>query len=213
MVAPTVPARAPLRIGLTGGIGSGKSTVAALLASHGAVIIDTDALSRELTRPGGSAIAALREAFGAAAISADGALDRDRMRRLAFDDPGTRHRLESILHPLISIDAERAAATQIDAPVIVFDVPLLVESGGWRGSVHRVLVVDCSERTQIERVMRRSGWSEDAVRSVIAAQATRDQRRAVADDLIANDGISQAELAERVATLWQTWGALEPGPL
>ncbi|MDO9314292.1 MAG: dephospho-CoA kinase [Burkholderiaceae bacterium] len=205
--------RAPLRIGLTGGIGSGKSSVATLLASHGAVIVDTDAISRRLTGPGGLAIPALREAFGDQVIANNGALDRDRMRQRVFTNPDDRRQIEAILHPLISSEAEREATSHALAPVIVFDVPLLVESGRWIGRVDRVLVVDCSEQTQIERVMKRSGWSEDMVRSVIAAQATRDQRRAVADDLIVNDGISPAELDGRVAALWRTWSAREAGPL
>jgi dephospho-CoA kinase len=203
----------PLRVGLTGGIGSGKSTVAALLAAQGAVVVDTDAISRQLTQPGGIAIPALREAFGDTVISGSGALDRDRMRRLAFDDPSVRRRLEAIMHPLISTETERAAAQHETAPVIVFDVPLLIESGGWLDRVHRILVVECGERTQIERVVQRSGWTEDMVRAVIAAQVTNDQRRAVADDLIVNDGISQVALANRVAALWQAWSALEPEPL
>lgn len=213
MVTSAVSSRAPLRIGLTGGIGSGKSTVAELLADHGAAIVDTDAISRRLTGPGGLAVTALREAFGDAVITDNGALDRDRMRRLVFDDPGARHRLEAILHPMISAEAEQDAALHAGAPVVVFDVPLLVESVRWIDRVDRVLVIDCSEETQIKRVMKRSGWPEDTVRAVIAAQATRDQRRAAADDLIVNDGISPAELAERVAALWNAWGALETRPL
>ena len=208
MALPAQRSAEPLRVGLTGGIGSGKSTVAALLATHGARIIDTDAISRRLTAPGGRAIPALRESFGDAVIDAHGALDRSQMRHLAFDDPAVRQQLEAILHPMISVDTESEAALLANSAVIVFDVPLLVESPQWQHRVHRVLVVDCSEATQIERVMQRSGWSEAAVRAVIAAQATRDQRRAVADDLIVNDGISTAALAERVAALWNTWKTL-----
>lgn len=198
----------PLRVGLTGGIGSGKSTVAALLASLGAGIIDTDAISRRLTAASGRAIPALREAFGDSVIDFQGALDRHRMRQLVFDDPPARHRLEGILHPMILADTEREAGLQQDAAVLVFDVPLLVESPQWMHRVHRVLVVDCSEATQIARVMKRSGWSEASVRAVIAAQATREQRRAVADDLIINDDISMAALSERVEQLWESWKAL-----
>ena len=198
----------PLRIGLTGGIGSGKSTVAALLATHGAGVVDTDAISRRLTASGGQAIPALREAFGTTVIDSLGALNRSRMRQLAFDDPAVRHRLESVLHPLISAETDREAASLARSPVIVFDVPLLVETPSWRTRVHRVLVVDCSVATQIERVMQRSRWSEASVRAVIAAQAARDQRRAAADDLIVNDGISMAELADRVSALWALWRTL-----
>lgn len=208
MALPARQPTEPLRIGLTGGIGSGKSTVAAMLETHGAGVVDTDAISRRLTASGGQAIPALREAFGDTAIDAHGALDRSRMRQLAFDEPAIRHRLEAILHPMISADTEREAARLATSPVIVFDVPLLVESPQWRHRVHRVLVIDCSETTQIARVMQRSGWTETSVRAVIAAQATREQRRAVADDLIVNDGISTTTLAERVATLWNTWQRL-----
>jgi dephospho-CoA kinase len=213
MVTSTPCSPASLRIGLTGGIGSGKSSVAALLASQGAVIVDADAISRRLTGPGGLAVPALRKAFGEKVIAHSGALDRDCMRGLVFDDPIARRRLEAILHPMISSEAEKDAALHPSAPVIVFDVPLLAESGCWADRVDRVLVIDCSEQTQIERVMKRSGWSEATVRSVVAAQASRDQRRSIADDLIVNDGISPAELDARVAALWRAWSARRTGPL
>ena len=195
----------PLRIGLTGGIGSGKSTVARLLAGHGAKVVDTDAISRGLTRAGGAAMPALREAFGDAVIGPDGGLDRDQMRRLAFADGTARSKLEAILHPMISDAAQREAAAATDAAVIVFDIPLLVESGHWRDSVHRVLVVDCSEATQVARVMARSGWTADSVKAVMAAQATRERRNSIANDVVLNDGISQADLARRVEALWNEW--------
>ncbi len=194
----------PLRIGLTGGIGSGKSTVSKLLADRGAAIIDTDAIARALTRPGGAAIPALRAEFGADAIAADQSLDRDRMRALAFADPSARRRLEAILHPLIGAETARQARAS-NAAVQVFDVPLLVESGRWVSRVDRVLVVDCSEATQVERVVARSGWAADTVRAVIAQQASRAARRAAADAVIHNDGISLDELTERVARLWVDW--------
>ena len=199
----------PLRIGLTGGIGSGKSTVARLLAGHGAKVVDTDAISRGLTQAGGAAMPALREAFGDGVIRPDGGLDRDRMRRLAFADGTARSKLEAILHPMISAQAQREAAAETDAAVIVFDIPLLVESGRWRDAVHRVLVVDCSESTQVARVMARSGWTADAVKAVIAAQATREQRNSIADDLIVNDAINETDLARRVEALWNSW---QPSP-
>jgi dephospho-CoA kinase len=199
----------PLRIGLTGGIGSGKSTVARLLASHGAKVVDTDAISRSLTQAGGAAMPALREAFGDGAIGPDGGVDRDQMRRLAFADGTARSKLEAILHPMISAEAQREAAAATDAAVIVFDIPLLVESGHWRDSVHRVLVVDCSESTQVARVMARSGWTADSVKAVMAAQATRERRNSIANDVIVNDGISQADLARRVEALWNAW---QPSP-
>ena len=195
-----------LRIGLTGGIGSGKSTVAGLLAAHGAQIIDTDAIARRLTSPAGAAMADIRDAFGADFVDATGALDRERMRALAFADPGAKRRLEAILHPMIGAETAREAEAS-GADVKVFDVPLLVESGHWRSRVDRVLVVDCSEATQVERVVRRAGWAPEAVRAVIAQQATRSARLACADAVIRNDGITLAELAAEVDALWRQWCA------
>ena len=192
----------PLRIGLTGGIGSGKSTVAAVLVELGATLIDTDQLARRLTLPGGAAIDALRGEFGDDAIAADGSLDRDRMRQAAFADAGVRHRLEAILHPMIGIEVERQASAASAAPALFFDVPLLVESTRWRGRVDCVWVVDCGEQTQVERVVARSGWTETAVRAVLAQQATRPQRRSAADAVIYNDGIPIAQLREATRSLW-----------
>ena len=192
------------RIGLTGGIGSGKSTVAMLLAQHGAAIVDTDLIARRLTLPGGAAISTIATAFGADLIDAGGALDRARMREIVFADPQKKRRLEAILHPLIGIEADRQAGSA-GASAVVFDVPLLVESGRWRARVDKVLVVDCSETTQIERAVSRSGWTAEAVQAVIDQQATRAQRRSCADAVICNDAITHAQLAEQVRTLWQRW--------
>jgi dephospho-CoA kinase len=202
---------APLRIGLTGGIGSGKSTVAALLVARGATLLDTDRLARELTLAGGAAIDAIRTAFGDSFIGADGGLDRPRMRAAAFADSGQKRRLEAILHPLIGSEVERLAAQ--GAPTsraLVFDVPLLVESGRWRTRVDRVWLVDCAEDVQVERVVARSGWSEEAARSVIAQQATRQARRAAADAVIHNDGIGLADLEVEVQQLWEA--TIRAGP-
>ncbi len=193
-----------IRIGLTGGIGSGKSTVAGLLASHGAAIIDTDAIARRLTLPGGAAIDAIRASFGEGFIDVTGALDRQRMRELAFSDPAARRRLESILHPLIGSETEREAQAARPA-VKVFDVPLLVESGRWRAIVDRVLVVDCDPATQVERVMQRSGWTEHAVHAVLSQQASRRERLACADAVIRNDALTLQGLAAEVAALWAHW--------
>jgi len=196
----------PLRIGLTGGIGSGKSTVAALLAACGASVIDTDAIARELTLPGGTAIEPIRTTFGADFIDARGALDRARMRSLAFGDPSAKRRLETILHPLIGAETERRAA-QATSPVLVFDVPLLAESTTWRSRVHKVLVVDCSEATQIARVQARSGWDRATIEGVIAQQASRATRRACADAVLFNDGITSEALDAQVRALAAHWFA------
>ena len=193
-----------LRLGLTGGIGSGKSTVAKLFVERGAVLVDTDAIARSLTRAGGAAVPALAQAFGADIIGPDGALDRDRMRALAFADPDAKRRLEAILHPLIGQQALAAAEAAGDAPV-VFDVPLLAESSHWRARCRRIVVVDCGEATQVARVMARNGWTEDAVRRVIAQQAPRAARRAIADAVIHNDGLSIEDLAREVGALWGLW--------
>ncbi|WP_157263499.1 dephospho-CoA kinase [Azohydromonas aeria] len=197
-------AAAPLRIGLTGGIGSGKSTVAALLAGLGAVVIDTDAISRALTAPGGAALPAIAALFGSQAIGADGALDRAWMRQRVFADAAARQQLEGILHPMIQAETQRRSDAAGAAPR-VFDVPLLAESLHWRARVQRVLVVDCSEDTQVRRVMQRSQWSEDTVRRVIAQQAPRARRRAIADAVLFNEGLSLEGLGAEVETLWRGW--------
>jgi dephospho-CoA kinase len=201
-----------LAIGLTGGIGSGKSTVARLLVARGAALVDTDAIARALTAPGGAAMPALVATFGAQIAGADGALERDAMRRLAFDDPQARLRLEAVLHPMIGAEAQRQASAS-HGDVIVFDVPLLAESRHWRARVDRVLVVDCNAPTQIARVLQRAGWTRDAAERVIAQQATRMQRRAIADAVIHNDdGLTLEALAhevDRLLTLWRVGAAAQ----
>lgn len=191
-------------MGLTGGIGSGKSTAASTLVACGAHLVDTDAIARALTLPGGAAIPALAAEFGAAAITPDGALDRENMRRLAFADPGAKARLEAILHPLIGAEASRQAATAGGRPV-VFDVPLLTESSHWRARVDRVLVIDCDEATQIDRVAQRPGWTEEAARRVIAQQAPRAARRAIADAVIHNDRLTIEQFQTELRALWALW--------
>jgi dephospho-CoA kinase len=193
------------RIGLTGGIGSGKSTVAAMLAGCGVCVVDTDAIARELTAPGGAAMPALQAAFGADIADARGALDRSRMRALAFADPAARSRLEAVLHPLIqAVALQRDAAAGVQP--VVFDVPLLAESAHWRARVQRIVVVDCSAETQIARVAARPGWTADAARAVIAQQASRATRRAIADAVIANGGHDRDKLAAEVHALARLWG-------
>ena len=193
-----------MRIGLTGGIGSGKSSVAALLVEQGIALVDTDAIARRLTQPGGSALPEIERAFGADMLEAGGGLARERMRSLVFADVSAKHRLEAILHPLISAEAARQAGAA-GTRTVVFDVPLLVESSHWRDRVDRVLVVDCSEATQLERVVRRSGWAQDAAQAVIAQQASRSARRACADAVIFNDGITLAQLGAAVHALCRRW--------
>jgi dephospho-CoA kinase len=185
------------RIGLTGGIGSGKSTVAGFLARRGAAIIDADAISRSLTTSGGRAMSDIAQTFGAAMLSPDGAMDRQAMRERIFRDPQAKRQLERIIHPLVSqITTEQAqAAVQSGHRVLVFDVPLLVESGErWRKQLDRVIVVDCDTETQTQRVMARSGLSAEEVNRIVAQQASRAQRLACADLVVFNQGIRFDEL-------------------
>ena len=193
-----------MRIGLTGGIGSGKSTVAGLLAQLGAAVVDTDAISRKLTTRNGIAMPALVGEFGARIVDKDGALRRDAMRALAFSDKAAKKRLEAILHPMIGDEALRQAAAARQ-PTVVFDVPLLAESEHWRERVGRVLVVDCGEATQLSRVSQRAGWTAELAGRAIAGQASRSSRRAIADAVIFNDGLSLAALSDTVAALWRLW--------
>jgi dephospho-CoA kinase len=185
----------PYTIGLTGGIGSGKSSVAEIFSALGATVIDSDAIAHALSAPQGAAIAPIRAAFGDAFIGPDGALDRAKMRELAFADPGAKKKLEAILHPLIRAESDRLAA-QARGPYVVLMIPLLVESDGaqppGRGRFRRIAVVDCPPDTQVERVMARSHLPEAQVRAIMAAQASREQRLAAADDLIDNAGATAA---------------------
>jgi dephospho-CoA kinase len=197
------------RIGLTGGIGSGKSTVAGFLARRGAAIIDADAISRSLTAPGGRAMAAIAHTFGEAMVSPDGAMNRQAMRERIFQDPHAKHQLEHIIHPLVGqITAEQAqTALQTGHRVLVFDVPLLVESGErWRKQVDRVIVVDCDTETQNQRVMARSGLSALEVERIVAQQATRAQRLACADITLVNQGLNFDELDAQVAQMAADFG-------
>ena len=194
-----------LKIGLTGGIGSGKTRVSDILGELGAAIIDTDLIAHQLTAPGGLAIAPIREAFGAAMINGDGALDRKAMRALVFAEPARRKQLEGIIHPLIAQEVQRQSEAR-GGLYQVFVVPLLVESGRWVDRVDRVCVVDCDEQTQINRVMARNQISEETVRQVMAAQATRAQRLAAADDVVLNDGTTSPEgLRKQVLDLHAAW--------
>jgi dephospho-CoA kinase len=194
----------PLRIGLTGGIGSGKSVVAVMLARRGAAVIDTDVIARRLCASDGVAMPALRQAFGEAIAGPDGSLDRAAMRAIAFSDPAAKQRLEAVLHPLIGAESRREADAAT-SPVVVFDVPLLAESKHWRDWVDRVLVVDCSPQTQTARVAQRPGWTREAAERVIAAQASRVARRAIADAVIFNEDIDLDALEAAVDRIWNLW--------
>jgi dephospho-CoA kinase len=184
-------------VALTGGIGSGKSTVARLLGESGASVVDADAVSRAASGPHGAAIPALRQAFGDAFISHDNSLNRDAMRTAAFADPKVRERLEAIVHPIVRDEMLRQAQAA-DSAWVVFDIPLIHAQSPWRAAVHQVWVVDCSEATQKERVKARSGWDEATVDRVMAAQPTRLQRRALADAVLLNDAPGVETLAQSV---------------
>jgi dephospho-CoA kinase len=176
-----------------------------MLAEFGATIVDADAISRSMTAAGGQAIPAIAQAFGPPLVDAHGALDRAAMRSLVFADPQAKQRLEAILHPLIGAEIERQAG--LAGRVVVFDVPLLVESGRWRARVDRILVVDCSVDTQVSRVMARSGWTREAVLAVIAQQASRDRRNAAADAVVFNEGLTLEQLRTEVRNVWTRWTA------
>ncbi len=196
----TTPARPictrPLRLGVTGGIGSGKSTFAAMLRDCGAALIDADAIARAVTEAGGPAIADIRDTFGADYIDAQGALDRVRMRALVFADAGAKERLEAIVHPLVgnAIAQAAAVAAQAGQRLIVFDIPLLTESPRWARQLDAVLVVDCREESQVARVQARNGLTEDAIRAIMATQSSRAMRRAAADFVVYNDALTLSDL-------------------
>jgi len=195
-----------LVVGLTGGIGSGKSAAADAFGKLGATVVDTDAIAHELTGPGGAAIAQVRRLFGDALVDATGAMDRKRMRELVFADAEKKQRLEALLHPMIRAESERRIAAA-PGPYVVHVVPLLVESPGYRGRVGRVLVVDCPEALQVARVRQRSGLPEEQVRSIIASQIQRERRLAAADDVIDNSG-SIAAMQQEVRRLHEKYLAL-----
>ncbi|KVO97950.1 dephospho-CoA kinase [Burkholderia ubonensis] len=193
-----------LAVGLTGGIGSGKTTVADLFAARGASIVDTDLIAHRITAPGGLAMPAIEQAFGPDFVAADGSLDRAKMRALIFSDDAARRRLEAITHPLIRTETDREGREARGA-YVMFVVPLLVESGSWKSRVDRVLVVDCDVETQIARVMRRNRFTREQVEAIIARQATRDARLAAADDVILNDATTPDALAAQVDALHQRY--------
>jgi dephospho-CoA kinase len=196
------------KLGLTGGIGSGKSTVAAILVELGATLIDADAISRALTASGGAALPAITQSLGPSLIKPNGALDRDLMRAKVFADPEAKLQLEAIIHPLVRQELVRQmeAAQKAGAACVVCEIPLLVESGHWKPLMDQVLVVDCSEQTQIQRTMARSGMTAQQVQAIIQNQATRAQRLAAADAVVLNDGVTMDELRAEVARLAPSFG-------
>lgn len=202
-----------LRIGLTGGIGSGKSRAAAAWAALGAHCLDADAVARALTAPGGAAIDALRRAFGPEVLDAEGGLDRAAMRARAFADPAVREQLEALLHPRIGTALKEAMAAAPAGAVQVLEIPLLVEQlARWRPQLDRIVVIDCPVERQIERTMARSGWPRAQVEAVIAQQASRAARLAVADAVIDNASDDPAALDAAVQALWTRWlGPPPPG--
>ncbi|MBD3810839.1 MAG: dephospho-CoA kinase [Betaproteobacteria bacterium] len=198
------------KVGLTGGIGSGKSTVADLFAGHGVPVIDTDVIARALTVRGGVALDAVRAAFGDQVMQADGALDRTALRRRIFSDADARHQLEAILHPRIRSAVEQQLAA-LSAPYVLIVIPLLVETGAYQEILDRVLLVDCPEEQQITRVMTRSGLTRDEVEAILAAQAGRAARLAIADDVISN-ATSPEALRTQVAALHRRYLAFSTTP-
>lgn len=198
-----------LTVGLTGGIGSGKSTVAGLFGELGVPVIDTDAIAHQLTAAGSAALDEIRGVFGDAVILADGRLDRAALRRIVFADTEARHQLEAILHPLIRKEVMQQHA-RVDAPYVLIAIPLLVEAGGYGDLLDRVLVVDCSEDQQIVRAMARSSLSREAVGAILAAQASRIERLAIADDVIVNTATIE-HVREQVVTMNQHYLTLASG--
>ena len=192
-------------VGLTGGIGSGKSTVGREFEGRGIAVVDADAIAHQLTAPGGAAISLIRDTFGPTFVTAEGALNRVQMRAHVFSQPDERRRLETILHPMIRAETWRQTDAAASAYRILM-IPLLVEARtadpAWRARFDRILVVDCEEATQVARVMLRSGLTEDAVKAIMASQASRRERLDHADDVIDNDG-APGELAAKVEVLHQ----------
>jgi dephospho-CoA kinase len=186
-------------VGLTGGIGCGKTTVANMFGALGATLVDTDEIAHALTAPGGAAMHAIGTEFGREYLTPEGALNRPRMRALVFSDPGAKVRLEAILHPRIR-DAALAQAAIASGSYVIFVVPLLIESGTWRERVTRVLAIDCDESVQVARVMARNGLTEEQVRAIMATQVTRQERLAAADDVITNNG-DKSLLAPQIVRL------------
>jgi len=200
--------RVPVRLGLTGGVGSGKSTVTRLFGELGGIVVDADAIARACTEPGGAAMPAILAAFGPEFVASDGTLDRRRMRELVFSAAASRQQLESIVHPCVKAEITRQVhnAQQSGANCMVLDIPLLVESSFWRSGVDNIIVVDCLEATQIQRVIARDGLDVSVVKKIMSAQASRSRRLAAADTVLFNDSVSLTELAGMVAHIAGKFG-------
>jgi len=194
------------RIGLTGGIGSGKSTLGRMLMTRGFALIDADAVSKTLTGKGGAAINAIREAFGDSFIASDGSMDRNLMRQRVFSQPQAKAQLESILHPLIrsTIEGQESAFKAKGKPLVVLDIPLLTESAQWQQALDGIIVVDCSPARQMTRVIARNGWTPQEVQAVMNAQASREQRLACATWVIDNDS-DDLQYLQQQADAWQPY--------
>lgn len=205
----TVTPREPYTVGLTGGIGSGKTTVANLFGEHGVALIDADAIAHQITAPRGIAIGPIRATFGEQTLTAEGAMDRDKMRALAFSDDTAKRKLEAILHPLIAAESRRQRAVAT-SPYVMLVIPLLFESGSWNKRMQRTLLVDCPEEMQIARVIQRNGLSSEQIRAIMDKQMSRAERLALADDVIDNSG-DGSNLAEAVRQLHERYLELAHG--
>lgn len=203
-MAGIVKHRPRLLLGLTGGIGSGKTTVANMLVDMGVQVVDADRIARSVTEPGGKAIDAIRRVFGAEFIDDTGAMNRGAMRHKVFGDPMALGRLDAITHPLIGQEIAHAVATQSTDSVVALDIPLLVESKRWPQQLDAIMVVDCSVQTQITRVKQRNSWPDETVQAIVRSQASREQRLGAADVVISNDGISLAALKAQLLGL-RSW--------
>lgn len=203
-MAGTLKHRPRLLLGLTGGIGSGKTTVANMLADMGVQVVDADRIARSVTEPGGKAIDAIRCVFGAEFIDGTGAMNRGAMRQKVFGDPVALGKLEAITHPLIGQEIAHVVSAQSPDSVVALDIPLLVESKRWPQQLDAVMVVDCSVQTQMARVKQRNGWPDETVQAIVRSQASREQRLSVADVVISNDGISLAVLNSQLQGL-RSW--------
>lgn len=195
-----------LRAGLTGGIGSGKSTVAKIFVEFKIPVIDADDISHQLTQPNGQALPSIKMAFSDSVFLSDGTLNRANLRSIVFQSPPKRKLLEGIMHPLIRSQMQKQYQAYVNKhDIVVFDIPLLAPNSKWLDWCDRILLIDCSQHTQIQRVMRRAGWTHEQAQQVIAQQASREQRLSIASDIINNDNITIANLRQQVDAIIMHW--------